>query len=186
MPCRSLFVWLFALSCLLFLPTAAALQLSEKMSVTAYDAEGRAYPIGTLHSEPQGDAFRVRFELTGKGFSEHFLSMRPFRCLVQAPNMVCFLEYPYELRGVVSADDLTDLEYQLLFLKKTPTEYGINPWNGLYYKLRVDGKRLIGELHETDLNVLAAPPEEGDLRPIKAEEVYEADDNNWLPRLVIE
>jgi len=81
---------------------------------------------------------------------------------------------------------LTDLEYDLLFLHKTHQEYGIDAWNGLYFKLAVSGDGLTGELRETDLNVLQAPPEDGDLRPIDPNELYEPSDKHWPRRVLIE
>ena len=73
----------------------------------------------------------------------------------------------------------------MLFLHKTPQEYGINAWNGLYFKLAENDEGLVGELRETDLNVLQAPPEDGDLRPINPHELYEPSDKHWPRRVLI-
>ncbi len=108
-------------------------------------------------------------------FSDEFLSMRPFKCIHQNEQMLCHLVYPYEKLGYITQQDLTDLEYDLLFLHKSASEYGINAWNGLYYRLQLDTSGLTGSLREVDLNILAAPPEQGDLRPITADMLYEAD-----------
>jgi hypothetical protein len=79
----------------------------------------------------------------------------------------CHLPYPYESKGLITATDLADLEYALLFLFKPPAGYGIDAWNGLYFKLSLGPHGTItGALHETDYNVLAVPPEKGNLRPI--------------------
>ena len=70
---------------------------------------------------------------------------------------------------------------------KNANDYGINIWNGVYYKIdEVDGT-LIGALHEMDMDTLSAPPSQGVLRPLQAKDLHESDpDSHWLPRLVIE
>ena len=86
--------------------------------------------------------------------------MRPFRCIEGETEWFCYLEYPYDLRSVVTQDDLTDLEYQLLFIRKTPSEFGIDAWNGIYYTLTVnESGEIKGALSQGDLNVLQSPPE---------------------------
>ena len=136
-----------------------------------------------------GDTDIVPFDVTldGAPFSDHFLSMRPFRCVTGEPEWFCHLPYPYALDDTVSEGDLTDLEYRLLFLVKAPDEFGIDAWNGVYYRLtpRPDGG-FDGALLEGDLNVLAAPPEDPDTRPIDlAEFIGEDADARRFPRLVI-
>ncbi len=120
-------------------------------------------------------------------FSDHFLSMRPFKCLEGPDKHWCHVPYPYENRRRLAEGDLTDLEYDFLFLWKGATEYGINMWNGVYYKLSEEDGRLVGHLHEMDMDILSAPPAAGDLRPVQEYDLEEGDpDSFWLPRLVIE
>ena len=78
-------------------------------------------------------------------------------------------------------DDLSDLEYQLLFLLKKPTEFGIDAWNGLYYKLGIeeDGS-ITGKLMEGDLNSLQSPPSEKYAKPIDLGEFIPADSSRRL------
>ena len=106
-------------------------------------------------------------KLDSPDFTDEFLSMRPFRCLAGAKRMWCHLEYPYGTRGRMTAGDLLDLEYALLFLWRPYDRPSIDAWNGLYFKLAVgpDGA-IAGELHEADFNVLAVPPGEPNARPI--------------------
>lgn len=119
-------------------------------------------------------------------FSDHFLSMRPFKCLTGAEKHWCYVPYPYENARNIGAE-FTDLEYDLLFLWKGAGEYGINMWNGVYYKLEAEGDRLVGVMHEMDMDILSAPPEDGNLRPVREVDLEPADpDSHWLPRLVIE
>ena len=66
---------------------------------------------------------------------------------------------------------LRDLSYQLLFIRKKPSEFGIDAWNGLYYQLSIDSSNTItGKLLEGDLNSLASPPDQEYAYPIDLEE----------------
>ncbi|MEE3316336.1 MAG: hypothetical protein VX202_01120 [Pseudomonadota bacterium] len=119
-------------------------------------------------------------------FSDHFLSMRPFKCLTNDQKHWCHLPYPYEIKRDISAN-LTDLEYDFLFVWKGATEYGINLWNGVYYQLTEVESGYVGTMHELNLDPLGVPPEAGELRPINRADMDPADpDSHWLPRLVIE
>lgn len=145
--------------------------------------DGSKIEVATLKIDPQGD-YTVTMAETP--FADHFLSMRPFRCLEGPGRHWCHVPYPYDIARNVSVD-LTDLEYDFLFVWKEATEYGINMWNGVYYKLADEDGRLIGTLHEMDMDVLSAPPDAGDLRPLQAKDLHESDpDSHWLPRMVIE
>ena len=97
------------------------------------------------------------------------------------------MQYPYELRNLITADDLADLEYQLLFLRKRPQEFGIDAWNGLYYDLTLQAdKSITGVLLEGDLNSLQSPPEEKFSRPVDLFEFIEADPQKRLfPTLLL-
>ena len=107
-------------------------------------------------------------------FRDEFLSMRPFQCLPDPKEMWCHLAYPYEINNEISVSDLQDLEYALLFLFKPPTSYGIDAWNGLYFKMHLEtGGKIVGTLHETDLNVLAVPPQKDNRRPISHDALSE-------------
>ncbi len=135
--------------------------------VTLIAANGTRQAIGHVTLTPDGDGAAIAVVLDAPEFGEQFLSMRPFRCLPHTKEMWCHLAYPYATKGRISAGDLTDLEYALLFLFKPPAGYGIDAWNGLYFKLAVDKEGgFSGTLHEADFNVLAVPPDAGNLRPI--------------------
>ena len=123
----------------------------------------------------------VRVEIDNDQFTDHFLSMRPFRCIEGDTEWFCYLQYPYDLRSVITVDDLSDLEYQLLFLLKKPTEFGIDAWNGLYYKLgfEADGS-ITGKLMEGDLNSLQSPPSEKYAKPIDLGEFIPANPSTRL------
>ncbi|WP_299693628.1 hypothetical protein [uncultured Tateyamaria sp.] len=165
---------------LAFVAAAAA---AEPQGVYLESQDGTRVKIATVEVSGSGD---YTVEMAEAPFADHFLSMRPFRCLEGPAKHWCHVPYPYEIARNIGAD-LTDLEYDFLFLWKGATEYGINMWNGVYYKLdRADG-RLIGTLHEMDMDLLSAPPGAGDLRPLRASDLHESDpDSHWLPRMIIE
>ncbi|MEO0634573.1 MAG: hypothetical protein AAFY52_10700 [Pseudomonadota bacterium] len=118
-------------------------------------------------------------------YTDHFLSMRPFKCLEGPDKHWCHVPYPYEIARDISGD-LVDLEYDFLFLWKASTDYGIDTWNGIYYVLARDGDGMIGQAHEIDLGTLAVPPAAGELRPIAAKDLHETDlGSHWLPYLHI-
>lgn len=158
--------------------------LAPEMVITLHATDGTEIDIGILKTTPQGEGHRIQVILDETKFEDKFLSMRPFKCLPHPTQVVCYLAYPYENKRFISKDDVTDLEYDLLFLHKSPQEYGIDAWNGLYYDLEMTEKGFVGELRETDLNVLASPPEE--LRPIKDEDLHPASEKHWPRRITIQ
>lgn len=147
----------------------------EEARLVLLDGDGVETAIGSVRFADNGDgSAQVDVVVEGDGFSDHFLNMYPFRCLADAPEWFCHLPYPYELEGSVRPDDLTDLEYQLLFVRKASSEFGIDTWNGVYYKLApLDGGGFEGALFDGDLTVLQAPPEDPDVRPLDLTEFFD-------------
>jgi hypothetical protein len=129
---------------------------------------------------------RISVQLDDEIFEEKFLSMRPFKCMETPGLTLCHLQYPYEPPIPRHTQDLLPIEYSLLFLHKSPREYGINAWNGLYYRLeRVNGG-FDGTLHEVDLNVLASPPAPGGEPPVTYDSLYPAEAGKYpYPLLTI-
>ena len=155
----------------------------ETRAVFLEDADGARIEVAALTIDDTGS---YQVTMNDAPFTDHFLSMRPFKCLEGPDKHWCHVPYPYENRRNLS-EDLVDLEYDFLFLWKGATEYGINMWNGIYYKLAEEDGRFIGQLHEMDMGILAVPPDAGNLRPVGKWDVEESDpDSHWLPRLVIE
>ncbi len=162
-------------------------ETGQKLTVTLYANDGEAQDIGWLTVlESRDDGYVYELALDDEKFDKHFLSMNPFQCLESPEMMVCHLPYPYQNNRFIAPGNLTDLEYDLLFLHKPPGQYGIDPWNGIYYKMKLEEGRIVGVLHDIDLNVIKAPPEKGNLRPIRESMLHEADLNrHWLPKVVI-
>lgn len=171
------FVWVLALC------AVGAKAAADTRVVYLEDQSGARLEIAEIDVATDG-TYKVTMKETP--FADHFLSMRPFKCLEGPDKHWCHVPYPYEIKRNLS-DDLVDLEYDFLFVWKGATEYGINMWNGVYYKLEeVDGT-LTGTLHEMDMDSLSAPPDAGELRPVKASDLHESDpESHWLPRLVID
>ena len=147
--------------------------------------------IGTVElSATEDGRYQATFVPDDSQFGDYFLSMRPFKCVETPEQLLCHLPYPYKNEHVISADNLGGLEYQFLFIRKAPNDYGINPWYGVYYKMQwADGVggSIKGTLYETDLDILAAPPSDPNARPITEVELHEADaDIHVFPNLVIE
>lgn len=156
-------------------------------TVSLLEGDGTRHKIGTITFEDNDSLGNYSVEMVDDVFADHFLSMRPFKCLEGPEKHWCHVPYPYAIRRTASSNDLTDLEYDFLFIWKGATEYGINMWNGVYYRLVEENGKLSGVLHEMDMDLLSVPPAEGDYRPLQAKDLHEADpDSHWLPELVIE
>ncbi|MEQ1576830.1 MAG: hypothetical protein ABL894_04185 [Hyphomicrobium sp.] len=148
-------------------PAAANSLPQGQKAIILVANDGTRQLLGSVELIPDADGAKINVVLDAPEFKDEFLSMRPFRCLPDVKEMWCHLAYPYAVKGRITPDDLADLEYALLFLFKPQQGYGIDAWNGLYFKLTLaeDGN-LSGTLHETDLNALAVPPDASVLRPI--------------------
>lgn len=156
--------------------------LAETKTVFVEYLDGKQIKIATVDLSAAGS---YDIEMDKAPFADHFLSMRPFKCLEGPKKHWCHVPYPYEIARDVSSD-LTDLEYDFLFVWKDANDYGINMWNGVYYRIEEQGDQLVGKLHEMDMDVLSAPPNPGELRPLSAKHLHESDpESHWLPRLVI-
>lgn len=156
-------------------------------TITIVGKNDEAIEIASIQFQQKDNKVTYKLEFKDDKFSDEFLSMRPFKCIHVAGQMLCHLVYPYQKQGYITEQDLVDLEYDLLFLHKDATEYGIDPWNGLYYDLKIEKNGLVGILKEVDLNILAAPPEDDILRPITKDLLYDADPQHHLfPTLTIQ
>lgn len=175
---------LLALLLLLAPPALAEVPVGSKR-VLFENGSGSSFEIGTLQIERSGDTYRFEFRLTELNFSDHFLSMRPFKCIDGQP-MYCHLAYPYNKPATLSADELINLEYEFLFIVRSPKEYGIDPYHGRYYVLKLEDGVFRGEPKAVDLNILAAPPDTGVIHPItEAELDFIEIETERFPRLVI-
>lgn len=157
--------------------------VAEERRVYLMGEDDTRIEIATLNLSPDGT---YSVAMRDEAFQDHFLSMRPFKCIEGPQKHWCHVPYPYEIRRDLN-DDLTDLAYDFLFLWKGAGEYGINMWNGVYYRLEGTGATYEGRLYEFDMGRLAVPPAPGELRPIREKHLTLGDPSTHLfPRLMIE
>lgn len=178
-----------ALAVLCIAPHAqAAFEFAGTKSVVAVAADGGRTVIGSIAFAP-AEAGLSRFALTLKTevFADHFLSMREFKCLGGGPEITCHVPYPYRQPGLAGPSDLAWLEHSLLFLTKTPREFGAKLWNGVYFELRERGAALVGTPKAVDLNEIAAPPADPSRPPFRKALRHDMPaDARWIRELVIE
>ena len=177
--CRRLCVVACAagMACLSLPAASAGPKLPDgKKSITLISEAGIRFAAGHVTFKPDGDAAGFELSIDAPEFQDEFLSMRPFQCAAGEKETWCYLGYPYELKHRITADDLADLEYSLLFLFKPPAGYGIDPWNGLYFKMALgnDGS-ISGVLNDVNLDPLGVPPADRSARTIAASELTPAD-----------
>lgn len=144
--------------------------------------------VGTVQFEPRPDG-RVGFKVTmaHERFSDHFLSMKEFKCLQGNPELLCHVPYPYAQPGTVAPGDLAWLEHSLMFFYKLPTDFGAKLWNGLYFKLQPGEHGLVGQAQAIDLNRIAAPPDKAGVPPFGAAQRDELPaQTRWVQTLSLE
>jgi len=178
-----LIVFLFVLS----VQQALSADLTGKRQIKMTSGAGEDVIVGTVTFEKNGTGYSYFLNLDDEKFADHFLSMRPFKCLEGNVQYLCHLPYPYEKTHRIGPKNFTDLEHEFLFIHKKPNDYGINMWNGLYYVISETQTGLTGRLHELDMDILASPPEAGVMYPLLDAEKMEANRaSHWFPHLMIE
>lgn len=147
------------------------------------DKLGEQIDIGSLNITNSGAAYSLHVDHAK--FADYFLSMKEMKCL-EGPELWCHIPYPYEHPAALSSDNLSWLSHDLLFMFKSPGEFGANFWNGIYYNLQVVDGVITGEAQAVDLNHLASPPDDLNIPPYGE---YDRDDLDltarWLPRIEI-
>jgi hypothetical protein len=155
--------------------------------ITLHARDGTKVEIGQVVFSPRADgrsAFALKIDTSR--FTDHFLSMREFKCLPGSSEILCFVPYPYPQPGHVAANDLAWLEHSLLFMFKKPSEFGAQLWNGVYFRLAADGDTLVGTPQAIDLNRISAPPDRKDVPPYgPAQRDDMAPAARWFNRMTI-
>jgi hypothetical protein len=168
-------------------PLAQAWELSGIKTVSAQTRDKQVIPLGKVEFMPQANgstAFKLSMDYDT--FTDHFLSMKEFKCLESADEVLCHVPYPYKNPGTVRDKDYAWLEHNLLFLFKQPRDFGAKLWNGLYYRLERDELGLVGLPQAVDLNLISAPPDDLQTPTYnKALRDDVASGNHWIERLVI-
>ncbi len=174
-------------SVLLATPCAAfAWEMSGEQTITMHTRDGQAIPIGTVAFHAQDELTAFELHLDHKLFKDFFLSMREFKCLEGSEEIQCHVPYPYPNPRTVTLEDLSWLEHALLFLYKTPAEFGARLWNGIYYRMEITDAGIVGTAEAVDLNLISAPPADTTVAPFVPVERSEIPPGNrWIGKLTI-
>jgi hypothetical protein len=166
----------------------AQFKLSGTKSIVAVTADGGRTSIATVQFTPaEGGASTFKLALKTEIFTDYFLSMREFKCLAGATEISCHVPYPYQNPARVSPGNLAWLEHSLLFLYKSPAEFGAKLWNGVYYEFREQGSSLVGVPQAVDLSEISAPPDNSSVPPFRKALRHDMPaDARWIRELVIE
>ena len=125
--------------------------------------------------------------LDHKALSDHFLSMREFKCLSGTGEITCHVPYPYANPRSIAGQDFGWLEHSLLFFYKAPRDFGAKLWNGLYFEFQPQGNALVGTPKAVDLDQISAPPANPAVPPFSADLRHAIpSDARWVRALVIE
>ena len=175
---------------------AQAWDLAGPHAVLLHGRDGPPLRLGTVTFSPATDgntSGRQRFVLVldTERFMDFFLSMKEFKCVAGGAEVFCHVPYPYPQPGTVSSSpdkpDFAWLEHALLFMFKTPADFGAKLWNGVYFQLRLTDKGLVGSPQAVDLNRISAPPDKPAIppyRPALRDDIAPA--ARWFGRLTIE
>lgn len=168
MPAQRPLQRLTLLAALLAAGVAAAQPLDGPRTLRLHSQDGASLQIGTVQFTPRADG-RSAFALNlrPEAFQDFFLSMKEFKCVAAPSEVFCHVPYPYPQPGTVALDDLAWLEHALLFMFKTPSEFGAKLWNGVYFQLRPVGNSLVGTPQAVDLNRISAPPDKPGVPPYR-------------------
>ena len=160
---------------------------ADDYSITLKGNGSEAFKVAMLTTtETEKGVFDYKIKWEVGQFEDHFLSMRPFKCLPGGEKLWCHAPYPYEIKRQLSEGDITDLEYDLIFVWKPKGEYGIDLWNGVYYQLEATDFGWDGTMHDYNLDVLGVPPEAGELRPVLEKDLHESSsEDHFLPFIEI-
>lgn len=154
MPCAA-FVILAGLSC----ASLGAWEMSGSKAIVATTADDTRIPLGLVHFTPTADgAVTFKIALDSGPFTDHFLSMREFKCLPGRSELTCHVPYPYAHPGTLARGQWAWLEHSLLFFYKLPSEFGAKLWNGIYFEFQETETGLVGRPKAVDLNLIGAPP----------------------------
>lgn len=177
----------FTVATLLAAAPALAFDFAGTKTVSVHGRDGQAVPIGSVRFQPVAGGSRFELQLDHRRLQDYFLSMKEFKCLASAAEVLCHVPYPYASPRTVSGGDLRWLEHELLFFFKAPRDFGARLWNGIYFQLAETPDRLVGTPQAIDLNAIGAPPDDLSVPPYDPAQRGEIDPaTRWFNRLTIE
>ncbi|MEZ5528434.1 MAG: hypothetical protein R3E57_00590 [Porticoccaceae bacterium] len=155
-------------------------------SIYLKDNKSVEYPIGGVDfSRAADETITYTLHIDTERFTDFFLSMKEMKCL-EGKEIWCFIPYPYQHPRSVSRGDLRWLEHDLLFMFKTPSEFGANLWNGIYYDMTIDNGAIHGTARAVDLNAISSPPDDLTTPPYGEFDIEDLEPAaRWLPYLEI-
>lgn len=175
-----------------FQTPAAAFDFTGTRHIVAVTRDQQRLPIGTVRFEPMGSgSARFTVIIDHSRFSDHFLSMREFKCLEGGTELTCHVPYPYAQPGTLRTGgqpgDLAWLEHQLMFFFKQQSDFGAKLWNGVIFGLERTPQGLVGKPQAVDLNRIGAPPARADVPPFGAAQRDEIPaGKRWIEQIRIE
>jgi hypothetical protein len=95
---------------------AAPADFSGECRVYLVTPDGEQFAIGKFAVELREGGYRFVLDLDDESLQDRFLAMRSFRCLDGVVKSLC--HFPYANEGRITAAELVDLEYQLMFIQK--------------------------------------------------------------------
>ncbi|HQS01373.1 MULTISPECIES: hypothetical protein [Comamonadaceae] len=168
-------------------PPAFAWELAGTKSIALHNREGQRLPLGTVTFLPVDGKTTFTLQLDPDRFKDFFLSMKEFKCLESSEEIQCHVPYPYPNPATVSADNLVWLEHSLLFFYKAPRDFGAKLWNGIYYRMQITERGIVGTPQAIDLVQMGAPPADPSIPPFGTDGRSEiVPESRWFPRLTIE
>ena len=160
--------------------------LKGQKRIILHTRDGQAIPVGTVVFIPTATGSRFDVQIAPERTTTYFLSMRNFRC-VEGDEVFCHVPYPYPLGETVAPGRLDWLEHALLFLSKSPKEFGARFENGIYFRMEIDGSRIVGTPQGIDLEDIGSPPDDPTIPPYsRIDRFDEPEGDNWIARLTIE
>lgn len=164
---------------------ASAFEFDGAKQVTLETSDGETIPVGTVTFKKTAAGASFTLAVDHGRFKDFFLSMREFKCL-EGKEILCHVPYPYANPRTVAPGDLAWLEASLIFMFKTPSQFGATLANGLVYELKDEGEALVGAPRLVDLNEIAAPPEDPSKPPFPPSDRLDVEPGSrWGARLVI-
>lgn len=167
---------------------ASAWELSGSRQILLHTRDHQTRPLGSVEFQPlAGGGAQFEIKLDRSQLQDHFLSMHGFKCVDGPDEIFCHVPYPYPHPATVTASDLRWLEHSLLFLYKTPNEFGAKLWNGVYFQMQIGAHGIVGTPQSVDLNEISAPPDHPETPPYSPDRRTDiAPDTRWITQLTIE
>lgn len=178
----------------LIAPLAHAADLAGHKVVSLVASSGKKHEIADIDLRPRYGGYGFELTFRRDAFKEIFMQENNFLCLPGARRDVCHFPYPPgdytpdDSSGFFTESDPRGLEYALLFAHKrpAPAEIDINPFNGLYYRLKVVGTRVEGTVYGVDFKRLVVADDK-DKYPLKSDDLDTVElADEPFPHLLIE